>query len=360
LGSWGSLKALCLVLALGLGGCATGSAEKGAAVDGWKLGDRCTYTGAKGTYAANVLIPDAHEKMVALVNRQRGDVGEILKAFYATYEDVFDVLVIYAPNLPPGRVAARFMRVAKPNLPETGVNGWRPKLSAIAPNLQGVILARSTRSGTFRGPLYHEMMHEFGVNIRPITTLRIDSHWGAIGVNGVLGGFDGSTLRCFSPKGAMPPHCDPAPSGEKGRFRVLIKSFGTRVNNVGLGRFAPLELYLMGLLPPEEVEPVVWLDKPKRIKEFSSGSIDTYEVSGVQRLTMGEILAANGGKPRRLLPPEERVRRMAFVLVTEEPADPKHMEALSKTAKGVGSVELYLPLSYCKATGGRSHVRTDL
>jgi hypothetical protein len=109
------------------------------------------------------------------------------------------------------------------------------------------------KSGICCGPSLHELMHHWG-NFS-LSTYTFDenvvlakdgmdettagSHWGVSSVNGQLGGFDLSTLE------------------ELGGNWYTADGFGTFANGGNSIPYGNFELYLMGLIPPEEVEDVV-------------------------------------------------------------------------------------------------------
>ena len=115
------------------------------------------------------------------------------------------------------------------------------------------------KSGICCGPSLHELMHQWGnysLSTGDLTAYTFDdadvvlaedgmdettagSHWGVSSVNGQLGGFDLSTLK------------------ELGGNWYTADGFGTFANGGNSIPYGNFELYLMGLIPPEEVEDVV-------------------------------------------------------------------------------------------------------
>ena len=115
------------------------------------------------------------------------------------------------------------------------------------------------KSGICCGPSLHELMHHWGnfsLSTGDLTAYTFDdsdvvlaedgmdettagSHWGVSSVNGQLGGFDLSTLE------------------ELGGNWYTADGFGTFANGGNSIPYGNFELYLMGLIPPEEVEDVV-------------------------------------------------------------------------------------------------------
>ena len=114
------------------------------------------------------------------------------------------------------------------------------------------------RSGVCCGPSLHELMHHWGnyslstgnltansfnLNVQnpedELKQIHAGSHWGVSSVNGQLGGFDLSTLQ------------------ELGGNWYTADRFGTYANGGNSIPYGNFELYLMGLIPPDNVSDVV-------------------------------------------------------------------------------------------------------
>src|SRR5262249_26522351 len=127
-------------------------------------------------------------------------------------------------------------------------------------------------------PLPHETLHywavdlddRFGFGVGLDASSSYPSHWGYASINGILGGFDGSTLRCQTPAGAMPPNCT-AQSG--GRIRYVTGPFAPQSNSFRGVPFAPIELYLMGLVPKTDVPPSMTVLNAATIVDFGATQV---------------------------------------------------------------------------------------
>ena len=114
------------------------------------------------------------------------------------------------------------------------------------------------KNGISNGPSLHELMHRWGnfslsteklaVSSFDLNVLNDDDlleeingspHWGVSSVNGQLGGFDKSTLESL------------------GNNWYTAAPFGTNANGANSIKYSDLELYLMGLIPPEQVEDII-------------------------------------------------------------------------------------------------------
>lgn len=339
--------ALCLFLSA----CATTSGDRQSTSGG--SSDPCAYSNADGRYATELIVPGSRDGLVRLLNIE-DDEGYLLSAAQAFYEeqpDVYDFLFLFVNDSKRTRAAARHMPIAsRSNHSLHLYTRGTPEVSEIAPNLRSIILVSQAGNGNFGGPLLHELLHEHGPMLKPIYSYAGGNHWGVTGVDGNLGGFEPETLQCVSPEGATPPDCDVV----EGRYEVFMEPFGRVANMMGMGEYAPLELYLLGLVGPDEVPPIPVFEGAREI----SGR--HFSVTGVRELTIEEIIEETGGGVRTLLPPEERTVRAAFAYVGEVSANEEQMETIIRQAKGMGGVERLTFNSYCTATGGRGQMVTHL
>ena len=190
-------------------------------------------------------------------------------------------------------------------------------------------------------PLSHEVGHywaayldsSFGFGL----TLDGDygPHWGVSSVNGQLGGFDASTLKCQTPAGAVPPGCTRLASG---RTRYVVGAFGPNANGFRNAPFAPLELYLMGLLPASGVPASFQLLTDAHIDEASFDQTTNtlrVEASGITTLPFSAIVARHGNMTR--LAEADRQFKAAFVVVSAMPASDKVMTDVATWAGVFGN-----------------------
>jgi len=197
----------------------------------------------------------------------------------------------------------------------------------------------------FYGPMAHEAMHYWGNHLDPRfgfgsgLNLSYDPHWGFGGVYGMLGGFDPQTLRCASPSGAMPPACDPVSAAPDARTRYVAKAFSPQGNF--LPTYGALELYLMGLIPADEVPasfPII--EQAELVADGYDAATETVviEGSGVRDLPFSDIVARHGNM--RLRPDDERHFKAAFIVISAtEPASEKVMSDVARWAAVFGERE---------------------
>lgn len=254
-----------------------------------------------------------------------GGVPLTTRRFFEAFPDDFDFIYVLV-DATEGAVGMH-LPVNRPEIPGTGIT-WSysadDEFGHGSDRLRSVIAMRQTG-----GPPHHETMHHWAAYLRdPSLGFGIGddrSHWGWAGVNGALGGFDPKTLRCLEPADAEPP-CTPQDGGST---TYVIDSFGTNVNWRGYG---DLELYLMGVLDAEEIEPIPVL-RGVRNAEVVSGKRHV-TADALDYVTIDDIIGLYGR--RAPAAPEDRAFRGAFVLVTEEPPTQEAIEAADAWARSFG------------------------
>jgi len=122
-------------------------------------------------------------------------------------------------------------------------------------------------------------------------------------------------------------------------------------------RYSPLDQYLMGLRPPEEVPPFFLIENPTETGGRTRGSPPELEVivsGSLRTLTLADILRVEG--PRQPAYAEApKTFRLAFILVVPE--------GLPATAIDLNKVELFrrtFELFFEQATDGRGRVETQV
>jgi hypothetical protein len=160
------------------------------------------------------------------------------------------------------------------------------------------------------------------------------SHWGTASVHGVLGGFDGSTLRCKTPAGAEPPDCTAEPDG---RVHYVVGRFSPLSGSAFDLSYAPLELYLMGLVSADEIPQTYTIltdAAPEPLEVDPTTGDMTIDASGVTEVSVDDIIAEEG--PRALYADDERTFTVAVVLLTATKASDEMLEAASPWAESFG------------------------
>ena len=255
---------------------------------------------------------------------ERHGLTEPANLFLEVYPEDYDFLIFLTDHeLVGGSAVAVFEHVNQPAV-RGGTFEFEIQASGYRSNgrLKGVIGVRY-RPLIFP-PLAHELMHNWANHLDASLGLRVpefESHWGLTSVHGLLGGFDASTLRCVTPAGASPPACTALGSG---RTRYSVGVFHGNDNTARGIPYAPLELYLMGLIPGSEV--------PSKFIQLVGGAIDqtsyddavegvVVEADSLREVTFASIVARHGDVAP--LAADQRHFKVAFVVVSAQPAPDK-------------------------------------
>ena len=270
--------------------------------------------------------------------------------FYQYFSDDFDFLMffphVYREQLDPEAFRGAYFVHTKNDFEGIGLSTFFLNEWGSAARLQGAVNFSeafynegSTYSRLITGPSLHELMHRWANFIVPAFS---SAHWGFSSADGVLGGFILETLVDLG----------------EGQYRAASFSYGGySTNNVF---YSPIELYLAGLLPPEEA-PDLWVaeDGQPVLNEKGEWDFRHFTASRVKTYTIEDIIEKHG--PRR--PDHTRSRkdfRAAVILLVSEdyPVTRTKMEFLSADTKWfshAGEVESLINNFY-EATGGRATI----
>ena len=195
------------------------------------------------------------------------------------------------------------------------------------------------------GPSLHELMHAWA-NYTVPTADRV--HWGFSSANGQLGGFDIANLV------------------DLGGGRWSAGDFGPNANYGNALPYSPIELYLAGLLPREEV-PDLWVaeDGEWLLDEFgqpvrTADGDRIFTSDNAQTVSIADIVAEHG---ERDPPMAERPHQRAAVifLVDDDHPSSDALQTVSEHAawlsfQGNDEISRY---NYYEATGGRGTLTLD-
>lgn len=285
------------------------------------------------------------------------------REFYDYFLDEYDFLFILVDHVvDDAKAVAAFEPVYRPARAATGdIRPTDRRLAHGSERLKGVI---GGQVGASPPPLEHELAHYWAAHLDPTfgfgqdRTQKYESHWGVTSVHGQLGGFDPASMTCVTPAAALPPNCTPESNG---RFRYSFASFLPHVNR--LVDYAPLELYLMGLLPAAQVPQRFVLLKDAAFSEAVADTATrrvTLEASGTSDILFSDILKVHGEVP--LTPETERHFSSAFIVVSAAPASDSVMAAVAGWQEVFGNYAPADPIlhSFESRTGGRATLATRL
>jgi len=219
-----------------------------------------------------------------------------LAAFRANFRDEFDwVMFIWDLDGPPAGAPVGIYQQVYENKPPRCIDTIRTD----CPRLLGTLtltfaeLARYHGLDPFRGgPVLHELLHQVANRVLPTVNR---GHWGFAGVGGQLGGWKPETFK------------------DLGNGQYQVAPFGLSANGGNSVAYAPLELYLLGLLSEPDVPPVIVAEgvqviDPAKVM-FSAISMKTYTAKEI-----GELL----GEKRPDATKSRTSLRMAVVVLTDK------------------------------------------
>jgi hypothetical protein len=260
------------------------------------------------------------------------------RLFYEYYLDEYDFLIVVTDHLVENATAfAAFDAVHRPAQLATGDRSTEDlRFAHGSERLLGVVACNGGESSP---PLEHELAHYWANHLDPSLGFGVDatqnygSHWGMTSVHGQLGGFDENAFFCVDPPDAVPPNCTPESDG------TMLFRFGPFAPHVNRSAdYAPLELYLMGLVPKEEVQDRFLVVEGAA---FSETVVDPdtgdYLIAGagVGEIQFSDVVALHGEVP--LKPEEDRHYRAAFVVVSESPASEEQLAFVSEWQETFGN-----------------------
>ena len=228
---------------------------------------------AAGFQATSHVVNLVNGQQALELARSQDNVAELSRIFYGSYGDNYDFLLM-VPEAETFTGPAGEHTVVQNEAFNVGQRVWNGAQGyGSAGRLKGIsFIDFAVMPG---GPKLHELMHQWAVpdlaklNIGQCTV----QHWGVMGQQGQLGGFDSATLVA------------------EGAGRYSADSFWVYGNsNVP---YSPIELYLAGFLPAEEVPPIV---VPRSVQCSSLAySADrtrvSFQASGLDTVTIDQIVS---------------------------------------------------------------------
>lgn len=193
----------------------------------------------------------------------------------------------------------------------------------------------------------HEIAHYWGnYGVIPTTDFY---HWGYSNVGGFIGGYDEITYL-----------------GDKTYQGSFVKD-NVFTDNSSTHKYGNLELYLMGLIPANELRPIIVAENPKPINENLYEHFGRFTADTLTTIQPDEFIAKWGER----LPSFENSQKkfkMLMVIVSNEHVvkaekDEEKSRSLGQDIEGFsddGSIENYDTNSFWRATGGRATMETKI
>ena len=278
--------------------------------------------------------------------------------FYDHFNDEFDFLM-FVPNVKPGQhepgvnVVASYAGVMN-DVKGIGKSIFNDDSWGSAGKLQGVInfggysiYQDRALSILAEGPTLHELMHRWA---NSIVSAGYGGHWGFSNANGNIGGFDIANLV------------------DHGGGRYTAGNFDVAGVADNVTPYSPIELYLAGFIPPEEV-PDLWVAEDGEWLRDEEGSIIRadnghlmFTASQVRTYTIEDIIAEHGPRVPDSSQAQGDFRAAVILLVDQEhPAPRESLETLSDDVAWFSHPdedESYR-YNFYEATGGRGTITMD-
>ena len=273
--------------------------------------------------------------------------------FYRYFSDAFDFLMffphVYREQLDPEAFKGAYFVGVMNDVKGIGQSDFFDGDWGSAGRLQGAAYfseafynAGSVNSRLITGPSLHELMHRWANFIVPTYSY---AHWGFSSADGTLGGFILDTLVDLG----------------EGRYSAAEFSYGGySTNNVF---YSPIELYLAGFIPPEDV-PDLWIaeDGQPVLNDKGEWNEKSFIASRVKTYTIEDIIAEHGPRVPDHSQSQKDFRAAVILLViADHPITRSQLAFLSADASWfshAGDVESVYNNFY-EATGGRATITMD-
>lgn len=206
-----------------------------------------------------------------------------------------------------------------------------------AGRLKSVIYQSFGTTGVFD----HEIAHTWGAAIGQSLGLLNGPHWNEMtDICGQLGSYYSA-------------------SGKVGHFSYLGDETWELISNRAVLPYAPLELYIMGLIPPEEVPDIHILHSPdvNDVEHVTAASYDT--------ITIEDIIAVEGGERIPSAAESQKDFNLAFIVTQDIPYNDAAYAFFSLTSYQLTSKDYPVKPNaslapFYWATGGRATLETRL
>lgn len=210
--------------------------------------------------------------------------------------------------------------------------------------LQGVI-HMSSQAGLRSGAGLHELAHRWGNYVIPAAGDANDAHWNFSDVGGQLGGWQAGTLQSLG---------DDLWQAQGPEGHVTFQPVANGGNGVP---YASLELYLMGLIGPEETtqefhvaDEAAWVDSSRGI----------FRADRIRTVTLDDIIAQWGPRIPDVTTSQKAFRALVLVL-TPRPLAPSRLALYDDDVRAFSAAAddgTYL-YNFWEATGGRATMQMD-
>jgi len=346
----------------GDGGGTTGGSDAGYVPDA--PGADANF-GPATTWVYNLVSPTDFMTLSGfLAGTGSGDLTGITQDFYKVYGDDYDFIYLFAEVTGQADVS---VIVRWDGTSGVGLPAMNDMSYGSPARLKSVISFGTLLNGTVYevGPTLHETLHHWSMYLDSSFGFDTASgHWGYGSANGLHGGFDSSSVVCRD-NGQKPTGSPPAcPLTSSKRMNIRLAPFSPCCV-ADIKPYSPIELYLMGLVPASQVQPLWVMDNENYdgpvTSDAGTGNIVAmdYDVASFHVVTIDDIIAKEGMRPAAT----QTDFRGAFVLVTQTAATSVQMERYARWARRFSGEEVDPTtgvMSFTAATGGRATMTTRL
>ncbi|HVU25758.1 MAG TPA: hypothetical protein VHE13_16630 [Opitutus sp.] len=264
----------------------------------------------------------------------------ITNRLFQQFRDSFDTIILVSDqdSLPAQAYYYGISTTVRNDVGGIGLSIYDSGASYGASGKLAQVLHLATKSGLPGGPSLHELLHRWANYLDSVPDS--SAHWGFAGVGGQLGGWAPGTLVSLGNGRYSATNGRPGSTG-----------FGTYANGGNGLPYAPLELYVMGLVPITEV-PAVDI-----AVGASFNDDDTFNATAITTVTPDQIVALDGARsPGYTTSPKQF--RVLYAVVTKAPLTNARFASYDADVErfslvGDEGTTLY---NFWEATGGRATV----
>jgi hypothetical protein len=275
------------------------------------------------------------------------DILSVGQRVFEKFPDAFDFLILNPGALVPGGLRGAYLSASNDVL---GIG--RPISDDTADwgsggRLQGLLALNLTDGG----PVIHEIGHRWNLFVGAGLGLQQCSpaHVGVAGTGcGPLGGFEAASL---------------VDNGD-GSWSVSNSCVSIGGAGADVVPFNPLNLYLMGLIPPSEVPPIpvpVNVDCNSFVQDFANNTL-TFEADGMTTITIADLIAEHGPRIPDVSS-SQRDFRLGWMVPINRVPTPTEAGWIQYRAEYISRQEVGpqpFRVTFWEATGGRATLETRL
>ncbi len=233
---------------------------------------------------------------------------QVALRFYELFPDDYDFLTVFTDVMTVA--STNFHIRVKNEVTGIGIPMFDNSSAWGSDRLQGANYVASM------GAIQHETTHQWGIALdHPSIAMSAAGHWSAVDVQGYLFGLQ------FEPAG-------------DGAYRITWSRFSSDSNDL---EHPDLELYLMGLVSPEEVEPHTVLTGVTRTDALRQG--DVVEPTGTRVVTIEEIIAVYGPRMPDVTASQKDFSMAGILITSNRFASPAELALFSRLMESFSSGE---------------------